>query len=157
VATESVEADLQVGLSHSRRLRIVACATSLVLLAAAPRVFAAGEYKTIEQEKLRILRLTDGSSEIAYGFSEVIDIRSIEPDLQAPPVAGEVAGVFLIDGAQVELLDPYWLFAVHAEARAEEGEPPVCALPEGDPWIDNMLRPLIESLGYRIVEPGNAA
>jgi two-component system chemotaxis sensor kinase CheA len=104
-----------------------------------------------EQDKLRILRLTDGNSEIAYGFSEVIDIRSIEPDLQAPPVAGEVAGVFLVDGAQVELLDPYWLFAVHAEARAEEGEPPVCALPEGDPWIDNMLRPLIESLGYKIV------
>jgi len=29
--------------------------------------------------KLRILRLTDGRSEIAYGFAEVIDIRSVLP------------------------------------------------------------------------------
>jgi two-component system chemotaxis sensor kinase CheA len=108
-----------------------------------------------DREKLRILRLTDGNSEIAYGFAEVIDIRSILLEFQAPPVPGEVAGVFLVDGVQVELLDPYWLFATHADAdpagTRADSEPPVCALPEGDPWIDNMLRPLIESLGYRIV------
>ncbi|HWT12615.1 MAG TPA: chemotaxis protein CheA [Allosphingosinicella sp.] len=104
--------------------------------------------------KLRILRLTDGTSEIAFAFAEVIDIRSLPIDLQPPPVPGEVAGVALIDGNQVELLDPYWLFASHGDAVAPSGEAPVCALPEGDPWIDNMLRPLIESLGYRIVAAG---
>jgi two-component system chemotaxis sensor kinase CheA len=108
--------------------------------------------------KLRILRLTDGSAEIAYGFAEVVDIRSLEVELQPAPAPGEVAGVFLVDGVQVELLDPYWLFAAHAGAAcAEDWDPPVCALPMGDPWIDNMLRPLIESLGYRIAGAGDAA
>ena len=100
--------------------------------------------------KLRILRLTDGASEIAYGFAEVIDIRALALELQPAPAPGEVAGVALIDGAQVEMLDPHWLFAQHGDAAHEETARPVCALPDGDPWIDNMLRPLIEGLGYRI-------
>jgi two-component system chemotaxis sensor kinase CheA len=109
-----------------------------------------------EAGKLRILRLTDGVSEIAYGFAEVIDIRALALELQPSPAPGEIAGVFLVDGAQIELIDPYWLFARHGDA-APDAAPPVCALPEGDPWIDNMLRPLIESLGYRIARAGEAA
>jgi two-component system chemotaxis sensor kinase CheA len=101
--------------------------------------------------KLRILRLTDGVSELAYGFAEVIDIRSLVLDLHPAPAPGEVAGVALIDGEQVELLDPHWLFAAHADGVPEEGGQPVCALPEGDPWMESMLRPLVESLGYRVV------
>jgi two-component system chemotaxis sensor kinase CheA len=105
-------------------------------------------------EKLRILRLTDGDTEIAYGFAEVIDIRALVLDLQRASAPGEVAGVFLVDGATVELLDPHWLFASHADV-ADQASQPVCALPEGDPWVDNMLRPLIESLGYRIARAGD--
>jgi two-component system chemotaxis sensor kinase CheA len=101
--------------------------------------------------KLRILRLTDGRSEIAYGFAEVIDIRSVPLELHAAPVPGEVAGVALIDDAQVEIIDPHWLFAAHSDSAANEGAQPVCALPEGDPWMEAMLRPLLESLGYRVV------
>ncbi|HMG46049.1 MAG TPA: chemotaxis protein CheA [Allosphingosinicella sp.] len=107
--------------------------------------------------KLRILRLTDGASEIAYGFAEVIDIRALVLELKPAPAPGEVAGVALIDGAQVEMLDPHWLFAQHGDAVREETARPVCALPEGDPWIDNMLRPLIEGLGYRIARAAEAA
>jgi two-component system chemotaxis sensor kinase CheA len=101
--------------------------------------------------KLRILRLTDGNAELAYGFAEVIDIRSLLLDLHPAPAPGEVAGVALIDDAQVELLDPHWLFAAHGDAAPEEAAQPVCALPEGDPWMEAMLRPLVESLGYRVV------
>jgi two-component system chemotaxis sensor kinase CheA len=103
--------------------------------------------------KLRILRMTDGAAEIAYGFAEVVDIRALVLDLQPAPAPGEIAGVALIDGAQVELIDPYWLFAAHA-AEAADGERPVCALPAGDPWMETILRPLIESLGYRVVDAG---
>ncbi len=106
-------------------------------------------------EKLRILRLTDGDTEIAYGFAEVIDIRALVLDLQSAPAPGEIAGAFLVDGATVELLDPHWLFALHADVVAQIDAQPVCALPQGDPWIDNMLRPLIESLGYRIAKAGD--
>ena len=58
-----------------------------------------------------------------------------------------------------ELVDPYWLFAAFAGEAADEEAQPVCAIPAGDPWMDNILRPLIESLGYRVVaaEPGAVA
>ena len=62
-----------------------------------------------------------------------------------------MAGVALIEDSQVEILDPHWLFAAHGDAVPEEGAQPICALPEGDAWMDAMLRPLVESLGYRVV------
>jgi two-component system chemotaxis sensor kinase CheA len=107
-----------------------------------------------DEAKVRVLRLTDGATEIAYAFAEVVDIRAVVLELQPAPAPGEIAGVALIDGSQVELLDPYWLFAAHADAASEATEPLVCALPVGDPWMDTILRPLIESLGYRIVAAG---
>jgi two-component system chemotaxis sensor kinase CheA len=107
-----------------------------------------------KQGSLRILRLTDGTAEIAYAFADVVDIRSVVVELQPAPAPGEVAGVALIDGGQVEIIDPYWLFAAFADARPRKEKPLVCALPQGDPWMDNMLRPLIESLGYEIVAAG---
>jgi two-component system chemotaxis sensor kinase CheA len=107
--------------------------------------------------KLRILRLTDGACQIAYGFAEVIDIRSLVLELQPASAPGEIAGVALIDGAQVEILDPHWLFAAHGDAARSQMVAPVCSLPQGDPWVDNMLRPLIESLGYRIAGAGEGA
>jgi two-component system chemotaxis sensor kinase CheA len=107
-----------------------------------------------EEGLLRVLRLTDGATELAYGFAEVVDIRSVVLDLKPATVAGEIAGVALIDGAQVEIVDPYWLFAAHGETAASDDARPVCALPAGDPWMDHMLRPLIESLGYHVVAAG---
>ncbi len=106
-----------------------------------------------EDGKLRILRLTDGAREIAYGFAEVIDIRSVALDLHPAATPGEVAGVALVDGEQIEALDPHWLFSAHGAIDLRSGDAPLCALPAGEPWIDNMLRPLIKSLGYRIAGP----
>ena len=114
----------------------------------------AGCVSAPKEGSLRILRLTDGNAELAYGFAEVVDIRSVALEVRPAPVPGEVAGVALIDGAQVELVDPYWLFAAYADARPSKEKPLVCALPAGDPWMDNMLRPLIESLGYVVVAAG---
>lgn len=109
--------------------------------------------------KLRILRLTDGAAEIAYGFAEVVDIVSLPASVQPAPAPGEIGGVALIGDRQVELIDPYWLFAAHADAAAAtagENSAPVCALPGDDPWMETILRPLIESLGYRVVAAGGA-
>ena len=104
--------------------------------------------------QLRILRLTDGTSELAYGFAEVVDIRAVALELKPASAPGEVAGVALVDGAQVELLDPHWLFAAHGASAPGDEAPPVCAISAGDPWMEHMLRPLIESLGYRVVAAG---
>ncbi|MFN3944009.1 MAG: chemotaxis protein CheA [Allosphingosinicella sp.] len=105
--------------------------------------------------KLRLLRLTDGAAELAYAFGDVIDIRAVPADFRRSAAAGEIAGVALIDGEPVELIDPYWLFAAHGGTAAGAGSTaagPVCALPAGDPWIEAILRPMIEGLGYRVVD-----
>ena len=101
-------------------------------------------------EKLRILRLSDGAAELAYGFAEVIDIMPLTGIIRPAAVPGEIAGVALIGGEQVELVDPYWLFE-QAGATPPPESRPVCAIPAGDPWMENMLKPLVESLGYEVV------
>jgi two-component system, chemotaxis family, sensor kinase CheA len=106
-----------------------------------------------KEGKLRILRLSDGASELAYAFAEVIDILPLVGEVRPASLPGEVAGVALVAGEQVELIDPYWLFAEHGAAE-EPGERPVCAIAAGDPWLENMLRPMVESLGYRVVPAG---
>jgi two-component system chemotaxis sensor kinase CheA len=105
---------------------------------------------------VRILRLTDGVNEIAYGFGEVIDIVSLGSDLQAAPSPGEVSGVTLIGGEQIELVDSYWLFERYADFQPA-GDKPVCAIPSGDPWMENILRPIVESAGYSVCADPAAA
>jgi two-component system chemotaxis sensor kinase CheA len=103
--------------------------------------------------KLRVLRLSDGHAELAYAMADVIDILPLLGEVRPAAVPGEIAGVALIGGEQVELIDPYWLFAEAGAAEAP-GERPICAIPGGDPWLENMLRPMVESLGYRVVAAG---
>ena len=105
-----------------------------------------------ETPRLRILRLTDGAAELAYAFAEVIDIAPLTGEIRPARNPGQVAGVVLVDGEQMELIDPYWLFAEAGENG--DAARTVCAIPPGDPWLENMLRPMIESLGYRVVAAG---
>ena len=37
---------------------------------------------------------------------------------------------------------------------APTAERPLCALPADDPWMETMLRPIVESAGYRVVASG---
>jgi two-component system chemotaxis sensor kinase CheA len=109
----------------------------------------AGTIGVLPSEKVRILRLTDGAIEVAYAFAEVLEIVSIDGDVTPAAAPGEVAGVTLIGGVQVELLDPHWLFASVDAGIADTGRP-LCLLPS-DPWSQNFLRPLVESAGYRVL------
>ncbi|HEY0044517.1 MAG TPA: chemotaxis protein CheA [Allosphingosinicella sp.] len=105
----------------------------------------------VPNRKIHVLRLTDGGSEVAYGFDEVVDIIRQEGEVRPAAVAGETRGVMLIGGEQVELLDLHWLFARHSGAAPAAAERPLCALAEGDSFFDTILRPLVESAGYRVV------
>ncbi|HWJ59971.1 MAG TPA: chemotaxis protein CheA, partial [Sphingomicrobium sp.] len=42
----------------------------------------------------------------------------------------------------------------HIGAAARNSEPLVCRLPADDPWMQNMLRPIIEAAGYTVVSQG---
>jgi two-component system, chemotaxis family, sensor kinase CheA len=72
------------------------------------------------------------------------------PELSTTEGAGEISGVTLVGGTQVEVVDPFWLFA-SLQATATSERKPVCALPPDDPWMNTFLRPIVESVGYRVV------
>jgi len=101
--------------------------------------------------KIRLFRLNDGAHEIGYAFAEVIDFATIDSDIIHAERPGEVSGVSLVNGEPAELLDPHWLFSNHVGATARATEQMLCRLPDDDPWMQNMLRPIVEAAGYRVV------
>jgi two-component system chemotaxis sensor kinase CheA len=102
--------------------------------------------------KVRLFRLNDGNHEIGYAFAEVIDFAAIENDVIHADRPGEISGVSLINGEPAELVDAHWLFANHVGSSTRRKEQLVCLVPDWDPWMQNMLRPLVEAAGYRVVE-----
>ncbi|HEX5183202.1 MAG TPA: chemotaxis protein CheA [Allosphingosinicella sp.] len=109
-----------------------------------------------EGAKVKLLRLTDGATEIAYALDEVLDIVSLSAAVRPAAKAGPVAGVALVGGTQVELLDVHWLFAHrHDIAPGDAAAAPACLLVGADPFLDTILRPVIENAGYRVLREGD--
>jgi two-component system chemotaxis sensor kinase CheA len=112
----------------------------------------AGVNGDLGEEKVRVFRLNDGRHEIGYAFREVIDLSSIERDIIPAENPAEVSGVTLIAGEPAELVDAHWLFSNHLGIAARsDTDQPLCRLPGDDPWMQNMLRPIVEAVGYRVV------
>ncbi|HEU4810156.1 MAG TPA: chemotaxis protein CheA [Sphingomicrobium sp.] len=112
----------------------------------------AGVNAELPAEKVRVFRLNDGNHEIGYAFREVIDLSTIENEVIPSENPGEVSGVTLIAGEPAELVDAHWLFANHLGIAAGTiAEQPLCRLPNDDPWMQNMLRLIVEAVGYRVV------
>jgi two-component system chemotaxis sensor kinase CheA len=101
--------------------------------------------------KVRLFRLNDGQHEIGYAFREVLDFAVIEHDIIHAERPGEISGVSLINGEPAELVDAHWLFANHVGIAARMTDELLCRLPSDDPWMQNMLRPIVEAAGYRVV------
>ena len=108
-----------------------------------------------DRSDVAVLRLTDGIAEIAWAVAEAIEIVTIPRELA--PAAGPalIAGVAMIDGVPVEVLDALALFAGEPMASADL---PLCLLHcDGSGWMDVFLRPALEAAGYRCasaVSPG---
>ncbi|HET9398599.1 MAG TPA: chemotaxis protein CheA [Sphingomicrobium sp.] len=102
--------------------------------------------------KVRIFRLNDGQNEIGYAFREVVDMMTLEKDVIPAETVGDVGGVALIGGQPAELIDTHWIFAQHLGTAATRSTGQlVCRLPEGDAWMQNMLRPIVEAAGYLVI------
>ena len=109
---------------------------------------SAGE---LGDQKIRVFRLNDGQHEMGYAFAEVIDFATIDNDVIHAENPGEISGVSLINGEPAELVDAHWLFANHVGTAARATEALVCRLPSDDPWMQNMLRPIVEAAGYTVI------
>ena len=102
-----------------------------------------------DREEVPVMRLTDGTSEIAYAIAAAIDIVTLPENVAPARGSGSLAGVVVIGGEQVELVDAHALFADEDVPPAQQ---PVCLL-HGDPagWMETFLKPTLEAAGYRCV------
>ncbi len=115
----------------------------------------AGATERPDLTKVRLFRVNDGSQEVAYAFAEVIDFATLDHEAIPSDQTGEVGAVALVNGEPAELIDAHWLFASRSGA-APKGKALVCHLPGDDPWIHNLLRPVVEAAGYRVIGDSEA-
>ncbi|MCW6534542.1 MULTISPECIES: chemotaxis protein CheA [Sphingomonas] len=98
------------------------------------------------------LRLPEELGGAAYPVREPIDIVRLPTDIA--PAAAPLAGVALIEGEAIELIDPLALGAMPAAPR-------LCLLHGAEAgWMEIFLKPAIEAAGYRVVRqlaPGEMA
>ena len=96
-----------------------------------------------------LLRLTDGTSEVAYAIRDAIEIVDLPTAIARGDGVGPIAGAVIIGGEQVELIDVHALFA---ELDAPVATPPLCLIyPDAAGWLVNFVKPLVEAAGYRCV------
>ena len=106
-----------------------------------------------------VLRLTDGQRQIGYMVAEPIDIVALPADLTGTPEHGAVAGIAMVDGEPVELVDVHRLFA-DGKGAAPAGAPLCLLVDDADGWMKGFLRPTLEAAGYRCatrLAPGERA
>jgi two-component system chemotaxis sensor kinase CheA len=101
---------------------------------------------------VKLLRLHDGQRVLCYPIEAVIDIVRLPDAIQPAALPGLIAGVVLVGGEPVELIDPFWLMEQYARGAAPaDARPPLCGLAgDADGWGDNFLAPILRSAGYRV-------
>lgn len=103
----------------------------------------------LPEERCRLLRLSDGDSEVAYLVREVIDAGAMNEDLIPVTDDPTIEGVTLIEGELVPLLDGHRIFATGAAPRARPFSP-ICRIPGGSEWAKTILEPLVRAAGYAV-------
>lgn len=105
-------------------------------------------------EKVRLLRISDGSSELLYAVREVDDAAELTQPLQAAPEDPLIEAITLIDESSVLLMNVHEVFARYGQAP-ERVSKPSCHLPDNE-WARTILGPLLTSAGYTIANGGQA-
>ncbi|MBE5074546.1 chemotaxis protein CheA [Erythrobacteraceae bacterium E2-1 Yellow Sea] len=99
-------------------------------------------------EKLRLLRLSDGYSELLFAVQEVSDATRLDGEL-VPVVDDDlIEAMTLVEGDMVSLLDGHALFSRHG-ALPKPSRKLTCSIPDND-WARKILAPLISSAGYAL-------
>lgn len=109
------------------------------------------------EDTVTALRLRVGDRELCYPVAQIMDIVQMPPAPDLACRSGIIAGVTVIEGRQYEVIDPFSLLA-----SVPEGLPTVrpvrCLLADkDDPWMQEILAPLIRQAGYEAVLDDEAA
>lgn len=103
--------------------------------------------------RLKSLRLHAGEERLCYLIDDVVDIIDVPLTLDVGLASGRLAGLVMVGEQQLEMLDPFALFA---EARAQgpasrPAEPIRCLIPDGeDVWMRTILAPLLMQAGHEV-------
>lgn len=103
----------------------------------------------LDQTRVRLLRLSDGASELLYAVREVDDAVELTGILHPVPEDPLAEAMTLIEDAPVMLIDGHELFARHGEAPVAAYRLK-CSLPDDD-WARTILAPLVAAAGYEVV------
>ena len=99
------------------------------------------------------LRLRDGQKELLYPIRSIVDIHDIAEELDLVCVYDHIAGLALVDGRQIEVIDAFALFAALGDAPA--GDLPhnrQCLIDNpDDSWNREILAPLLRQAGYEVL------
>ena len=100
-------------------------------------------------EVRKVLRLQLDDQELAYPIADPIEIVPLPQEIApAADPRGVIAGLAVIDGEPIELVDPLALFDDATAIAAR----PVCLLHGAESgWMEAFLKPAIEQAGYRVV------
>lgn len=112
-----------------------------------------------EAGRINVLRLKDGANEVSYAIDEALDIIVLPEEIAPAREPGPIAGVVLVGGEQIELLDMLWVFDEHAEREVEDAAPLCLISGDSDGWMASFVKPLLEASGYRVttrLAPGEA-
>ena len=103
----------------------------------------------LSSPKVRLLRLSDGASQVLYAVKDIEDAIALSKDLKPVEEDPLAEAVTLVDGQAVTLIDGHTIFARYGEAPKSANRP-VCRLPDSE-WARAILTPLVTAAGYDIV------
>lgn len=101
-----------------------------------------------DRAKIRLLRLSDGDTELLYAVRDVEDAIELPATLTNMADDPLIEGLALVEGRPVAVFNAHELFARHGAAPQRE-QRPKCRLPETD-WARTILAPLVEAAGYQV-------
>ncbi|QIG54640.1 chemotaxis protein CheA [Altererythrobacter sp. BO-6] len=105
--------------------------------------------------QVRMLRLSDGTSEVLYAVAKVEDAVPLASELAPSRDDPAIEGMALVDGKPVPVVDGHTLFARHG-AVPRPISALTCHLPTGD-WAQAILAPLVKAAGYRLAKDAASA
>ena len=108
----------------------------------------------LKQNRVRLLRLSDGACELLYAVREVEDAVELTEAFSPVPEDPLAEAMTLIGGSPATLINAHELFARYGEPP-QAAQRPRCTLPDGD-WARAILAPLVTAAGYDIAAPDDA-
>jgi len=113
--------------------------------------------KTQGVKEVTCLRLRDGVRELCYPVRSVIDIDEVPTELDLSVAYDVVAGVVLLNGVHIEVIDGFALFASAPDIleQAETARARCVIADAADSWNREILAPLLTQAGYQVAWGGS--